>query len=478
VPPEFPNFASEVVFVLICSAGQLLFAWFLGDVNVNQVQIKAALGIPSTQLPWLVGAFNIANGLSVMLSGSVTDLVAPKFLIVGAFVFLSIWNVVGAFSLTPSRSILFFIVRAMQGLAVGTLVSGSMSILGRVYNPGLRKTRVFSCMAAMAPFGFWIGALQGGALTAHLPWIFGSNAMLCTLCAVAAFFTIPALKPAVDTPGAEAPSLRQFDFIGAALAVSGSVCLLFGLTQGSVSQWSPYTYALVVIGVILLAAFFFAESRVARPLIPTRLWKTPGFAPLMAAYFVGFGAYISWQFYAIQFWLRIQQVSPLTVALYLLPNALVGVLATYIVSRIMHIVPGHWIYVCAMVAFGLGPAFFLPQTANTSYFALSMPGVALCTFGPDLSFAAASIFITSNVARSYQGSAGSLLMTVQNLSAAIVTSVADVIGAQVDLNEEGEVGLEGLRAIWWFGLAAAMLGAVITVVGVRIPKEEEKEHVT
>ncbi|KAK5169627.1 uncharacterized protein LTR77_005604 [Saxophila tyrrhenica] len=478
IPPELGNFASEVIFVLVCSAGQLLFGWFLGDVNVNQQQLRNALGIENTQLPWLVGAFNIANGLSVMLSGSLTDLVPPKFLIVGAFIFLTIWNTVGAFSLTPQRAILFFVVRAMQGLAVGTLVSGSMSILGRVYNPGIRKTRVFSAMAAMAPSGFWIGSIQGGALTAHLPWVFGSNAMLCGLCAIAAFFTIPALKPAADIPGTEAPSLRQFDYIGALLAVSGSVCLLFGLTQGSVTQWSPYTYALVVAGILLLAAFFYAESRVPRPLIPTRLWKTPGFAPLMLAYFLGFGAYISWQFYAIQFWLRIQHASPLTVALYLLPNLIAGIIATYIVSRIMHLVPGHWIYVCAMLAFATGPAFFLPQTAGTSYWALSMPGIALCTFGPDLSFAAASIFITSNVARSYQGSAGSLLMTVQNLSAAIVTSVADAIGAQVALTEEGEVGLEGLRAIWWFGLAAAVVGAGVTVVGVRIPREEEKEHVT
>lgn len=477
IPPELGNFASEVIFVLVCSAGQLLFAWFFGDVNVNQTKLKAALGIQNTQLPWLIGAFNIANGLSVMLSGSLTDLVPPKFLIVGAFVFLTIWNTVGAFSLTPQRAVLFFIVRAMQGLAVGTLVSGSMSILGRVYTPGIRKTRVFSVMAAMAPCGFWLGAIQGGALTAHLPWIFGSNAMLCALCAIAAFFTIPALKPAVDIPGAEAPSIRQFDYIGALLAVLGSICLLFGLIQGSVTRWSPYTYALIAVGILLFAAFFYAESRVARPLIPTRLWKTPGFAPLMLAYFLGFGAYISWQFYAIQFFLRIQHASPLRVSLYLLPNLVAGIIATYLVSRMLHLVPGHWIYVCAMVAFAMGPAFFLPQTAGTRYWALSMPGIALCTFGPDLSFAAASIFITSNVARSYQGSAGSLLMTVQNLSAAIVTSLADAIGAQVALTPDGEVGLQGLRAIWWFGLAAAMTGAGITVVGVRIPKEEEKEHV-
>ena len=141
IPPELPNFTSEIIFVLVCSAGQLLFAWFLGDVNVNQSRLREALGLKNTQLPWLVGAFNIANALSVVLCGSLTDLAPPKSLIVGAFAWLTAWNVVGAFSLTPARAVLFFIVRAMQGLAIGVLVSGSMSILGRVYNPGLRKTR-------------------------------------------------------------------------------------------------------------------------------------------------------------------------------------------------------------------------------------------------------------------------------------------------------------------------------------------------
>ena len=333
-------------------------------------------------------------------------------------------------------------------------------------------------MAACAPFGYWLGAIQGGALSAHLEWIFGTNAILCGLCSVLAFFAIPALRPVADNPGAEVPSLKHFDYLGAGCLVLGSVCLLFGLTQGSVASWSPYTYVLIIIGSVFLVVFPLVERRVARPMIPNSVWKTKGFIPLMIAYFLGFGAFVGpWQFFAIQFWLRIQKVSPLTVALYLLPNALVGVLAAWIVSRLLLRVPGHYIYAFSMIAFSLGPVFFLPQQAGTTYWALSFPGVVFSTFGPDLSFAAASIFITSNVARSYQGSAGSLLMTVQNLSAAIMTSVADTIGAQIDMGPNGEIGLKGLRAIWWFGFAAALLGAVITILGVRIPKEVEKEHV-
>lgn len=47
-----------------------------------------------------------------------------------------------------------------------------------------------------------------------------------------------------------------------------------------------------------------------------------------------------------------------------------------------------------------------------------------------------------------------------------------------DKQADGSVGLTGLRAIWWFALACQLLAALVTVTSVRIPKEEEKEHVT
>jgi MFS family permease len=231
-PKELSSLSTELVFVLVCSSGQLFFSFFQGNVNVNQQAFRVALGIQNTELPWMVGSYLVALGLSVILSGSLSDLMPPRLVVVAAFVWLTIWNIIGVFSLTPSRSTLFFFMRAMQGLSVGVIVSGSMSILGRVYAPGLRKTRVFSAMAAMAPFGFWLGAIQGGALTAHLEWIFGSNAILCALCAIAAYFTIPPLRPVADIAGSDAPTIRDFDWKGALLATSGCVCLLFGLTQG------------------------------------------------------------------------------------------------------------------------------------------------------------------------------------------------------------------------------------------------------
>ena len=381
IPPELHNLTSEILLVIVCSAGLTLYAFSLGDVTVTQEEFRQALRIKNTELPWLVGSYNLANGFSVVVSGSLMDLAPPKAIMIGAFAWFTIWDIIGVFSIHPSTVILFYIVRAMQGVAVGVMVSGSISILGRIYSPGVRKNRVFSAMSATAPFGFWLGAIQGGALREHLHWIFGSNAIISGLGCAAAIYAVPHLRPVADTAGSDAPSLRQFDFLGAGLSVAGLVCLLFGLTQGPVASWAPYTYSLVIVGFLFLVGFVFAERYVQRPIIPSRLWQTKGFKPLMAAYFLGYGCYSgAWQFYAVQFWLRIQHANALTVALYLLPNAIVGVFATWVVARTLHIVPGHYIYAASMLAFAMGHVFFLPQTPHTVYWALSMPGVALVTF--------------------------------------------------------------------------------------------------
>lgn len=479
VPPELSGFTGELIFILFCSMGLFLFGLFLGNVIINQAVFPHALGVSESNTPWLIGSFLLANGIAVIVSGSLADLSNPKLLMVLGFGWLVIWNIVGVFSIRPSLPVLFFVVRAMQGLAIGVLQSTSMSLLGRVYSPGIRKTRVFSVMSAMTPVGFLVGCLQGGALTVHLPWIFGSNAIASFIFAVASFYGIPSFAPKAGSSGDQL-SLKHFDALGAVLAALGCGLIILGLTQGVPSGWSPYTYSLIIVGAVFLVLFYFAERRASRPLVDNRLWTTPGFLPLAISYFLGYGAYVGgWMFFAVRFLLTIQGHAPITVALFFIPNMVCGILATYIVSKTLHLVPGHWILIAGMVATTMGPVFFIPQTPNTIYWALSMPGIALVTFGPDLTFAAASIFITSNVPRSFQGSAGSLLVTIQNLSAAIVTAIGDTIGKEVtQAGGDGySLDLGALRAIWWFSFAISLAAAGVCVGFVRIPRSEEKDHV-
>lgn len=292
VPLEFSSQTEECIFVVICSMGQFPFALHLSNAFVNQITFIEVLGISASNSPWLVGSFLVANGVSVVILGSLADLINPRWLILTAFLWLVAWNLVGVFSVTPSRVILFFLARAMVDFAVGTLCAAAMGVLGRIYKPGLR---VFSLMGAMIHLGFTFGGLQGGAFRTHLEWIFRSTAIFSTLCAVTSWWCIPPFK-------SDGISLRQFDFAGATMGIAGCGLLIFGLAQGTPTHWTTYTYVLVLVGMAFLALFFFVESRVERPLIDNRLWKIPGFLPLIISYFLGYGAFTgSWLFYTIRF---------------------------------------------------------------------------------------------------------------------------------------------------------------------------------
>ena len=273
---------------------------------------------------------------------------------------------------------------------------------------------------------------------------------------------------------------------------TGNVCPMGALYLLSSNSRLPFPRRLLLLGKVRAPATHTTSALEHERLHPSydqfrpflRLMAYVEPHPLLPSVLIKPTTVGAWQPYAVQLFLFIQKADPLTVALYFIPNALVGLLAVYVVQYTLHRFNSQWIFSFSMLANALAPALFLPIEPTTSYWALAMPGIALGTFGPDMSFVAASIFITSSVPKSYQGAAGSLLMTLENLSSAVFVAVAGAIGVAVaeggsPKGDEGTgvVELKGLRAIWWFGLAVSVVAAIITAATVRINKAEEREHV-
>lgn len=123
------------------------------------------------------------------------------------------------------------------------------------------------------------------------------------------------------------------------------------------------------------------------PIVPNGLWKVKGFSSLSAVFFMSIGSFTSFQFYAIQFWLRFQGADGMQAALFLIPNFVAGILATFSVGRLFHLLPGHFIFSVGCFTSALGSAFFLCNNPSTSYYALSMPGIFISTVRARLSCA-------------------------------------------------------------------------------------------
>jgi formate/nitrite transporter FocA (FNT family) len=99
-----------------------------------------------------------------------------------------------------------------------------------------------------------------------------------------------------------------------------------------------------------------------------------------------------------------------------------------------------------------------------------MPGIALATLCPDLSFAAVAVKLTT-------APKGAFLMTAQSLSAAIFIGIGDAIAtATPGQVAHADLEMRSLRSVWWFSLAVALVSAAIGLAFVRIPKTQEREH--
>lgn len=462
LPECFGSATQEVLFVLALSFAQLLLQGPIGFITSNILRLQEILQIPDSQLAWLSASFSLAHGASFTIFGSISDRVGHKKLVITGLLGHSASLI--AAGLIQNRNA-FFVLRALSGVFCAGMISGALGLLGAIYSPGQRKNRAFAAFSTAPPLGFAFGTLLGGLLTEHLFIIFCIYGGICIALGGASYFIIPNVSFATRMQ-------VRFDYYGSVAAMTAVALTTFGLTQGPSSDWAPYTYVCLIIGVLCLPAFLYIERRVLSPIVPPQSWTTPGFNVLLLCMFLGWGSYFCWNYYVSVFWLRVQHATPLEVGAYWVANGITGAFCTLIIGLILHLCPGHWVFGVSMVAFAIGPLLFAVQPARLTYFAMSLPAVIISTFGPDLSFAAASVFLTSNVPRRLQASAGSLLLTVMYLGGAIFVGLGGIIETSLKRKDE----LDALRAIFWFNMAVDLLALLVAVVWLRIPKTEEKQH--
>jgi MFS family permease len=456
---------------------QILF----GNMTASLLDVQRSLNLDETQLPWLQAAYSLANGSFVLIFGGLSDMLGATRVYISGCLWLAGCSLIVGLAHNAN---LLFVARAMQGIAGGALIPSGLALLGYVYEPGRRKNRVFSVYGSAAPVGFVLGIAQAGICikVADWRWTFYINSVLVALVAVAAFFVLPKDEHPVG-------NLSRFDWLGSFTAIAGVVLIVFGLTDGPVVAWSPYTYTLLAIGVLLVGVFVWIEKKVAaNPVMPLEMWITPSFGWLMFASVLGWGGYASWQFYVSLFWLKVKHVSPLLAAAYFSPNLVFGILATLICASTLHVLPGHYIFTISCICFSIGPGIFvlLSYHPDLSYWATGLPALIFTTFGPDLSFSSASVFVTSNVKRKYQGSAGSVLNAILNLAMSLGVGLSGIVESQIikskagTSNADSEPSLSDVllsfRGAWWFSLGLSLASLLVTLLFVRIEKTSEKKH--
>jgi EmrB/QacA subfamily drug resistance transporter len=234
-------------------------------VNVALPSIKSDLGFSATGLQWVITAYAILFGGTLLLGGRLADLLGRRRMFVAGLALFAASSLLCGFAWSSGSLVAF---RALQGLGGALLAPAALSLLMTTFAEGRERNRALGIYGAASGSGAAAGVLLGGVITSYLgwSWIFFVNVPV----GVAAI----ALTPFLLQEGNAGLSHRHFDVAGAASVTSGLMLLVYGLTRATTDGWtSPVTLGLLGASAALIAAFIAIESRSPAPLLPLRIFR-------------------------------------------------------------------------------------------------------------------------------------------------------------------------------------------------------------
>ena len=462
-PSKFSSTFQEAIFIFIVGLSQLFAVGGLGNTAYSVQQIGRSLDVTSNgQMSWFLAAYSLAAGTFVLVAGRLGDHFGHKYVFIFGWVWMAIWSLISGFA---HNLVLFDFARAMTGVGGGALVPNSFALLARAFPPfSVKKNIAFAFLGFCAPSGYIFGGLVGAAFAENVTWRWGFWfwAIGSLTLGIATLGIVP-YRIGSPIPGL---SLKQFDYIGTFLGVAGLVLFAFAWSQASVVGWQePYTYALLIVGIVLIIAFAFSQSYVSAPILPNSLWKRKGFTPIVTAMSFGWMSFSIFLYYTTTFILTVHKELPLSTVAEMVPLVIGGLVATASVGIFIPRVPAQYIFSVSMFSFFIGNLLMSFANFTNVYWAFIFPACLLVVGGPDLSFASSGILISNAVLPEEQGVAGSFISTVVQYSIAIGLGIAATVEAHV--NKSGSDIILGFRGAYWLGIGFAAVAFFIVVLFVR-----------
>ncbi|KAK0724753.1 major facilitator superfamily-domain-containing protein [Lasiosphaeris hirsuta] len=465
--PEGVSALQEVLFVLVVCSAQMLMLSGLAQAMVPARVIGGSF--PDTTLgtvAWYSAAYSLTAATFVLPSGRLGDLFGHKHIFVVGFLWYGFWSLLAGFAPGVQAAglrgtVYFCFCRAMQGIGPALLVPNGQALLGRRYAPGKRKNMVMCLFGASAPLGFVVGAVMTSmfATKAWWPWAFWTLAAVCVLLAVVSVLVLPATAAA----DREDESLwDQLDGYGILLGVTGLVLFNFALNQAPIVSWrTPYTYFILVIGAMLIAAFLWHECYTSRhPLIPVTAMKAnTNFVLVCTA--AGWACFSIWIYYTIFMLETLRGWSPLLASVSFAHAPVSGLIASLLAGILITRTGPHWIMLVSMCAFFAGSLLLATAPVGQTYWLNTFFGILIMPFGMDMSNPVATILLSNSVSKEHQGIAASLVVTVVNYSISIALGLAGTVEAQV--NNTGKDRLVGFRAAQYLGTGIGFLGVLLAL---------------
>ncbi|MGP4016306.1 MDR family MFS transporter [Saccharopolyspora sp. 5N708] len=296
------------------------------DVTVLNVAL-AALGrefeVDAAALQWVLTGYMISLAVFIPSSGWIADRFGSRRTFQLAVVIFTLASVLCGVSGEMWQLVA---ARVLQGVGGGMLMPVGQAMLFRAF-PANERAKAGAVLAIPVTIAPMLGPLLGGVLVeyANWRWIFFINVPVGAL---ALLFAVVFLKEEARTsPG-------RFDLPGFVLAGAGLATLLYGLDQGAQLGWGvPQVWLSLVAAALLIGGLIWRELSVADPMLDLRLLTDRLFSTGNLLMLCQTAAIFGVLFLIPLYLQNLRGVSPMNAGLVLMPQAVVMLVTTQVVSR-------------------------------------------------------------------------------------------------------------------------------------------------
>lgn len=267
--------------VLVATIAASSMGFLMQSVTVALPAIQAELGADGAEALWIINGFLLFLGALILVGGALGDRYGRKRVFRVGVVGFGVMSLLCG--LAPSIELLIM-ARMGQGVLGALMIPNSLALLSASFE-GEARGQAIGTWSAMTTLASIAAPIIGGTLVDNGLW--RAFFLMTVPFAVASLVALRTVPESQQTQEHTAP----LDWLGAGLVTFSLACIVFGAMRLGGSDITDITvWGSLLLGVLSAVAFLVVESRVAHPILPLGLFRSPVFSGTNAYTFVVYGA--------------------------------------------------------------------------------------------------------------------------------------------------------------------------------------------
>src|SRR5271163_813898 len=421
-------------------------------VNVALPTLSRELHATTSQLQWVVDAYNLVFAALLLVSGNLSDRLGRKGMLVAGLVVFGLASAAGGLTTSAEQLI---VARGVMGLGAAMIFPATLSLISNTFTERGERAKAIGLWVATTGVAIALGPIVGGWLLEHFSW----KSIFFTMTPIAAAI---ALLVAISVQTSRDESAPAVDWRGLILSTAAVAILVYTIIEGPTQGW---TSARSVIGfvlvVVLLAALIVVERRSESPMLDVSLFRNPRFSAASGSVTVAFFGISGFSFLITQYFQLFKDYSPFSAGVHLLPVA-ISVGAASVIGTQLAIRFGTRAVVTTGLLFSTG--FFVwvaTLSSATSYWQIALQMILGGT-GIGLTSAPATQSILDVVPRAKAGVGSAVNDTTRLIGATLGVAIVGSVYASLYLSRITQL-LPGSLPSRLVGAAENSVGGAIQV---------------